>query len=103
LLIILSKSTTTRTNGSILEIAGKLREKGENTAIMHIQDACIATTMNEYCEKLARRKITLYSLKADLKARGLLERVNPHVRIVDYKQWIDFLMNEHSKIVSWTS
>lgn len=103
MLIILSKSPTARNDASILEIVGKLREKGENVAIMHIQDACIATTMNEYCKKLVRRKITLYSLKADLKARGLLEKVNAHVRLVDYKQWINLLMHEHSKIVSWTS
>jgi len=103
LLIILSKSPTEKNNASILEIAAKLREKGENVAMVHVQDACITTTVDEYCEKLARCKIMLYSLKADLKARGLLEKVNPHVRLVDYKQWINLLMNEHSKIVSWTS
>lgn len=103
MLIILSKPLTARNNQSILEIAAKLNEKGQDVAIMHIQDACIATTMNEYCEKLARSKITLYSLRADLKARGLLEKVDSHVQIVDYKQWINLLMDEHSKIVSWTS
>ena len=103
MLVILSKSPTARKNSSIFEIARKLREKGENVAIMHVQDACIAATMNEYCEKLARCKITLYSLKADLKARGLLEKVNEHVQLADYERWIDLLMNEHSKIVSWTS
>jgi sulfur relay protein TusB/DsrH len=103
LLIILSKSPTAKNDASILEIAGKLREKGENVAIMHIQDACIATTMNEYCEKLAGREIALYSLEADLRARGLLEKVHQHARPVDYKQWVNLLINEHGKIVSWTS
>lgn len=103
MLIISSKSPNARDNASMLEIAGKLREKGENVAILHIQDACIATTMDEYCDELAGRKITLYSLKDDLKARGLLEKANPHVRLVDYKHWTNLLMKDHSKIVSWTS
>lgn len=103
MLIILSKSPIGGIYESILEIARKLSEKGENVAILHIQDACAATTMNEYCEKLAKRKITMYSLKADLKARGLLEKVNPQVRLADYDQWINLLMNEHNKIVSLTS
>jgi sulfur relay protein TusB/DsrH len=103
MLIILSKSPWAENYGSILEIARKAAENGEKVAVLHIQDACIAATINEYCEKLAENKIDIYALKADCEARGLVGKVNEKVRIIDYKQWVKLVMIEHKKIVSWTT
>jgi len=99
LLIILSKSATSET----VQIAEHLAKKGENVAILHVQDACVAVTIKEYCDKLERSKIHVYSLKADLEARGLRNKTGKNVRLIDYKQWVELLMEEHDKIVSWTS
>jgi len=71
-------------------------------AILHVQDACIAATIAEYCERLAEERIDAYVLRADCEARGLLEKVGRDVRIVDYKEWIRLVMKEHDKIISWT-
>jgi len=103
MLIILSKSPWAENYGSTLEIARKAAEKGDNVAILHVQDACIATTINEHCGKLAEKKIGIYVLKADLEARGLMEKVSRKARVIDYKQWVKLVMTEHNKIVSWTS
>jgi len=103
MLIILNKSPRTENYDSILEIAKKAAEDGENVAVLYIQDACIAATINEYCDKLAENKIEVYALKADCEARGLVEKASRKVRIIDYKQWVKFMMSEHKKIVSWTS
>jgi len=103
MLIMLSKSPSVNGHDSILKIAKKASEKGENVAILHIQDACIAATMDEYCERLAEGRMNTYVLRADCEARGLLEKVGRDVKIVDYKGWVRLVMNEHDKIVSWTT
>jgi len=102
-LVILSKSPSLNGYDSISKIAEKATAKGEKAAFLHIQDACIAATINEYCDKLAENKIDIYALKADCEARGLVEKVSGKVRVIDYKQWVRLLMTEHKKIVSWTT
>jgi len=99
MLIILSKYPSV---DSLLKIVETAQKKGENVAILHIQDACIATTMEEYCERLTEVRINAYVLKADCEARGVLEKVRRDVKIVDYKGWVRLVMNEHNRIVSWT-
>jgi len=103
MLIILSKSPWAESYDSILEIVRKATGKGEKVAILYIQDACIAATIDEPCHKLALNKINLYALKADCEARGLVRKVNGKVKLIDYKQWVKLVMNEHDKIVSWTT
>jgi len=103
MLMILSKSPWAENYGSILEITKKAVESEEKVAVLYIQDACIAATMNEYCDKLAENEIKIYALKADCEARGLKEKVHSKVKIIDYKQWVELVMTEHDKIVSWTT
>jgi len=102
MLIILSKSPWTENYGSLLEIARKAAENGEKVAVLFIQDACLAATKNEYCDKLVKNKIEVYALKADCEARGLLEKVGKDVKIIEYRDWVKLVMGMHSKIVSWT-
>ncbi len=103
MLIILSRSPWAENWGFLLEIARKVVDKGEKVAVLHVQDACIATTANEYCEKLADNKVEVYALMADCEARGLTEKVSRNVKLIDYKQWVKLIMGEHDRIVSWTS
>jgi len=103
MLIVLTKSPWTREYGSMVEIATKAIESEETVAVLHIQDACIAATLNEYCDKLAENKIDIYALKADCEARGLVEKVSKKAKFIDYRQWVELVMNEHNKIVSWTT
>ena len=102
MLIILNKSPKSETSESILKIAEYLAKKGENVAVLHIQDASIAVEVKEYCDKLEKSKIHAYCLKADLEVRGR-NQTSKNVKLIDYKQWVELLMNEHDKTVSWTS
>jgi len=102
MLIILSKSPAASDYNSILDIVKKAVEKGEKVAVLHVQDACLATTLNEYCERLAEGRIDAYVLRADCEARGLLEKVGRDIKIIDYKEWVKLIMDGHSKIISWT-
>jgi len=102
MLIILSKSPSVSSCESMLKMAEKSGDKGEKVAIFHIQDACIAVTVDDYCERLAERRIDAYALRTDCEVRGLLQKVGRDVRIVDYKEWVKLVMREHC-VVSWTS
>ena len=103
MLIILNRSPWTENWSFILEIAKKVVYKGEKVAVLHVQDACIAATISEYCDKLADNNVEAYALSTDCEARGLTERICEKVRLVDYKQCVKLMMNEHERIVSWTS
>ena len=103
MLIILSKSLKDENYDSVLNFATKLAEKGEKIAVIHTQDACTAATSAEYCNRLLESKIDMYAVKADVEAQGLKGKICPRVKIVDYKRWVSLLVDEHKKIVSWTS
>jgi sulfur relay protein TusB/DsrH len=103
MLIILSRSPWAENWSLVLEIAKKMVDKVEKVAVLHVQDACIATTISEYCDKLADNDVETYALRADCEARGLTEKIGEKVKLVDYKQCVKLMMNEHEKIVSWTS
>ena len=99
MLLILSKSPFSAQYESFLEIASKAASK-EKVGILHIQDACIAATLDEYCRKAVDNGVNLYVLKEDCQARGLLEKVQRSVKIVDYEGWVKLVMDEYEKIVS---
>ena len=103
MLIVLSRSPWSENLAFVLEAAEKVKAKGEGVTLMHIQDAVIAATLSEYCTRLTDHNVEVYALKADCEARGLLEKVSSKAKIIDYKQWVKLMMNEHDKIVSWTS
>ena len=103
MLIIVSRSFTANDSTSIFDVAARLAEKGEEIAVLHIQDACSAVASKEYFGRLLKSKIMMYVLKPDFEARGLTERMHPNEKMIDYKQWVTLMMDEHDKVVSWTS
>jgi len=102
MLIILSKSPFVSDYASILDIALKAVKKGEKVGVLHIHNSCIALTSDEYSRKLVDAEINVYALKADCEARGLLKKIKREVKIVDYKDWVNLVMDEYDRIVSWT-
>ena len=99
MLIILSKSPFSEQYESFLEIAREAAKK-EKVGILHIQDACIAATSDEHCGKAVDNGVNLYVLKEDCQARGLLEKVQKSVKVVNYEAWVKLVMNEYERIVS---
>ena len=102
MLIILSKSPFVGNYDSILDIAFEAVRKGEKVGVLHIHDSCIALTLDEYSKKLVDAGLSVYALKADCEARGLLKKIKKGVRMVDYKGWVKLVMEEYDRIVSWT-
>lgn len=103
MIIVLSKSPSASGYESVLKMAENASSKGEKVAVLHIQDACVAATMEKHCVRLSEAKIRLYALKADCEARGILDKLGKDVKIIDYREWVRLLMKEHENIVSWTS
>ena len=99
MLLILSKSPFSEQYESFLEIAYEVAGK-EKVGILHIQDACIAATLDDYCRRAVDNGINLYALKEDCQARGLLEKVHASVKIVNYEGWVKLVMNEYEGIIS---
>lgn len=99
MLLILIKSPFHEQYESFLEIARKASRK-EKVGLLHIQDACVAVTLEEYCRKAVVNGVNLYVLKEDCQARGLFEKVHANVKIVDYEGWVKLVMDEYEKIVS---
>ena len=89
-------------SASIFKLTGKFAEKHEDIALLHIQEACKATTSAKYCSKLREASIKVYALRADVEARKLT-KMHPSVELIDYRQWVSLLMDKHGKVVSWTS
>jgi len=102
MLIILSKFPSMSDYESLVKLISNAAEKGESVALLHIQDACIAVTLDRYLKKVVLSGIDVYVLKEDCEARGLLEKIKNKVRTVDYEGWVNLVMNKHDKIVSWT-
>jgi len=103
MLIILSKSINDGSQNTLLNIVAESAKKDDKIVVLHIQDACTAATSSKYCDRLLQSKIRVYALKPDIEARGLNGKICAGVKIVDYKQWVDLLIRDHSKIISWTS
>lgn len=99
MLLILSKSPLHEQYESFLGIVRDAARK-EKVGILHIQDACMATTLHEYCAKAVDNGVNLYVLKEDCQARGLLRKVSANVKVVDYEGWIELVMNEYKRIVT---
>jgi len=102
MLIILSKSLFVGDYASILDIALRAVQKGEKVGVLHIHNACTALTSDEYSSRLVDAGLNVYALKADCEARGLLKKIKKVVKIIDYKDWVKLVMDEHDRIVSWT-
>lgn len=102
MLVIWSKSPLISDYESLVKLISKAAEKGESVALLHIQDACIAVTLDRYLKKVVSSGVEVYALKEDCEARGLLEKIKNRVITVDYKGWVNLVMNKHDKIVSWT-
>ena len=100
MLVILSKPFSNSNDSSILDIALKAAKEGEKVGILHIHDSCIMLTSDEYYKKLVNTGLNVYALKADCEARGLLKKTSG-VKLVTYRGWVQLVMNEYKKIVSW--
>lgn len=49
----------------------------------------------------AEKQLDVFALKNDLEARGLLERVSPNIKLIDYDGFVDLTI-QHTPIQTWS-
>ena len=72
--------------------------KGDS--VLLIEDGVYAAAAGETSEKLTAAPATLYALKADLEARGLLQRIRESITVVDDSGFVELAVR-HDQVVSW--
>ena len=88
----------------VFELAFFQKEEGYDIGIVLMQDAVLVTKKSEkskILEKLLNNGIKIYVLEADCKARGIEEWVVDGVQKVGYEGFIDLLMEDYQKTVSF--
>lgn len=76
-----------RQGGSVLLI--------EDGVYAAARDTAVSSQLQE-----ALKRVSIYALKPDLEARGMLNRVMDGVRLVDYGGFVD-LVTQHDAVQSW--
>ena len=80
-----------------------LRIAPEDGALLLVEDGVYAATNNtETSEIISNALITrkVFALASDVKARGLMERLIPGVKLVDYQGFVR-LTEEYDTVQSW--
>ncbi len=78
-----------------------LRVCGPNAAIILIEDGVYAALANsETAQRLCAKSKAIFALQSDIDARGLINRIEPGIKIIDYAGFVQ-LCCEHETIQSW--
>jgi tRNA 2-thiouridine synthesizing protein B len=78
-----------------------LRVCGTNAAIILIEDGVYAAIVNsEAAKRLCAKTKTIFALQADIDARGLSDRIEAGIQIIDYAGFVQ-LCCEYKTIQSW--
>lgn len=78
-----------------------LRVCGTTATIVLIEDGVYAAIANsEPAQRLCAQAKTVFALQADIDARGLTNRIDPRIQIIDYAGFVQ-LCCEHETIQSW--
>ena len=71
--------------------------------ILLIENAVVAGLSNaKFCKTISdiTNTCSIYALKSDVIARGLLDNIMPEIKLIDYEQFVDLVV-EYQPIQSW--
>jgi sulfur relay protein TusB/DsrH len=86
------------------ELASMQKETGNEIGIVLMQDAVLITKKSEkskMLEEIMANGIIVYAIEADCKARGISDVVLDGVKPVSYDDFIDLVMENYEKTVSF--
>lgn len=75
-------------------IAGRAQAAG---AVMMGDGAYLAT--GGHTAPLSEAGVTLFALRDSVEARGLTERVDREVQLIDYHRWVDLIMGDYDMVL----
>jgi len=87
------------------ELASMQKEAGNEVGIVLMQDSVLITTKksekSKMLEEIMANGIDVYVIDADCKARGISDVVLEGVNKVGYEKFIDLVMENYEKTVSF--
>ncbi len=86
------------------ELASMQKEAGNDIGIVLMQDAVLITKKSEkskMLDEIMATGIDIYVLDADCKARGISDMVLEGIKKVGYEEFIDLVMENYEKTVSF--
>lgn len=66
-----------------------LRVAQDNDVILLIEDGVETATQN------IKSNLQFYALKSDLESRELLDKISPHIKLINYEEFVDLTLQHH--------
>ncbi|MHA2061864.1 MAG: sulfurtransferase complex subunit TusB [Candidatus Sifarchaeia archaeon] len=79
-------------------------DAGNDIGIVLLQDSVLITKKSEkskMLEEIMANGITIYAIEADCKARGIRDVVLEGVKTISYEEFVDLVMEDYEKTVSF--
>jgi sulfur relay protein TusB/DsrH len=86
------------------ELASMQKEEGDDVGVVLMKDAVLISKKSEkskMLEEIMAHGINIYVIEADCNARGISEMVIEGVKKVGYEEFVDLVMNDYEKTVSF--
>ncbi|MFW9908045.1 MAG: sulfurtransferase complex subunit TusB [Candidatus Thorarchaeota archaeon] len=86
---------------SLNEVISAIKSQGNEVGVLLVQDGVFL--MDKGCEhssELAHLKVPVYASKSHIEERGISNRLALDVKVVDYPEIIDLIMENYDKTVS---
>jgi tRNA 2-thiouridine synthesizing protein B len=74
-------------------------QKGD--VLLFIEDGVNATITTLHADLVKSNTFSLYALQADVTARGLLDKMDSNIQLIDYAQFVELTVL-HTPIQNWT-
>ena len=84
-------------------LASCLQYATAGSAVLLIEDAVYGATKGNIATDIVKKamsKLTIYALKPDLEARGMVDKVMDGVKLIGFSEFVD-LVTEHKNTQSW--
>lgn len=83
------------------EIVGSLRKKSDEIGILLVQDGVVLADKGcEHNKMVVDLKVPLFVSKSHVEERGIEGRLVADVKLVDYNEIVDLMMEKYDRIIS---
>ncbi|MHA1480252.1 MAG: sulfurtransferase complex subunit TusB [Candidatus Thorarchaeota archaeon] len=83
------------------EIVGALKKKGNEIGVLLVQDGVfLADKGCEHNKMIVDLKVQLFVSKSHVEERGIDGRLISDVKLVDYSDMVDLMMEKYDRIIS---
>lgn len=85
---------------SALSACRRLIQKDDGLLLLEDGVLCLLSGHGNLGDLETLKHLPLFALEADLAARGLMKKVPPEIKIIDYGGFVDLSLR-YDKVISW--